>query len=34
MYLIEQLPPVDVKNPDVLQKLLLWNIVLPEKSST
>jgi transposase len=34
MHLFEQLPNVDVKNPDVLQKLLPWNVVLPEKSST
>ena len=34
LHLFEQLPNVDVKNSDVLQKLLPWNVVLPEKSST
>jgi hypothetical protein len=31
VHLFEQMPNVDVKNPVVLQKLLPWNVVLPEK---
>jgi transposase len=34
LHLFEQLPNIDGKNPDALQKLLPWNVVLPEKSST
>jgi transposase len=34
VHLFQQLPNVDVKNPDVLRKLLPWNVVLPEQSLT
>jgi transposase len=34
VHLFRQLPNVDAKNPDILQGLLPWNVVLPEKSST
>lgn len=34
VHVFEQMPNVDLKNPEVLQKLLPWNVVLPEKSPT
>jgi len=32
VHVFEQMPNVDLKNPEVLQKLLPWYVVLPEKS--
>jgi transposase len=32
VHLFKQLPNIDVKNPEVLKKLLPWNVVLPAKS--